>query len=170
MSPKNFGSEKIFTFKNFWFRIIGPTKSWVPKNVCPKNFGFNNILCQKKMLCQKNLGKGVYPYVFGHSKQLSLNKFFDPSTPSMRKGCNGREKNGEKNRKKIMIIVATPSLPAVMLQQSLPKQLIRRSCRNTLLEFLQYGWSNMISVYNLNLSYCGRVRPDKTPPLYISSI
>ena len=47
--------------------------------------------------------KGVYPYGFGHSKQLSLNKFFDPSTPSMRKGRNGgenREKNGgEKKRK-----------------------------------------------------------------------
>ena len=39
--------------------------------------------------------KGVYPQVFGHSKQLSLNKFFDPSTPSMRKGRDG-EKNGEK--------------------------------------------------------------------------
>ena len=32
---------------------------------------------------------GVYPQVFGHSKQLSLNKFFDPSTPSMRKGREG---------------------------------------------------------------------------------
>ena len=31
--------------------------------------------------------KGVY--------QLSLNKFFDPSTPSMRKGCNGEEKTDE---------------------------------------------------------------------------
>ena len=40
--------------------------------------------------------KGVYPKVFGRSKQLSLNKFFDPSTPSMRKGCDG----GKKNRKK----------------------------------------------------------------------
>ena len=28
--------------------------------------------------------KGVYPQVFWHSKQLLLNKFFDPSTPSMR--------------------------------------------------------------------------------------
>ena len=36
--------------------------------------------------------KGVYPYVFGHSKQLSLNKFFDPSTPSMRKVDDGEEK------------------------------------------------------------------------------
>ena len=27
--------------------------------------------------------KGVYPLVFGHSKQLSLNKFFDPTTPSL---------------------------------------------------------------------------------------
>ena len=25
--------------------------------------------------------KGVYLWVFGHSKQLSQNKFFDPSTP-----------------------------------------------------------------------------------------
>ena len=34
--------------------------------------------------------KGVYSKVFGHSKQLSLNKFFDPSTPSMRKEGDGR--------------------------------------------------------------------------------
>ena len=35
--------------------------------------------------------KGVYTQVFGRSRQLSLNKLFDPSTPSMRKGCD-REK------------------------------------------------------------------------------
>ena len=29
--------------------------------------------------------KGVYPYVFGRAKQLLKDKFFDPSTPSMRK-------------------------------------------------------------------------------------
>ena len=41
--------------------------------------------------------KGVYPYVFGRSKQLSLNKFFDPSTPSMRKGRDGEKmENGKK--------------------------------------------------------------------------
>ena len=33
--------------------------------------------------------KRVYPRVFGGSRQLSPNKFFDPSTPSMRKGCDG---------------------------------------------------------------------------------
>ena len=34
----------------------------------------------------------------GHFKQLSLNKFFDPSTPSMRKGRDGEKKwNGKKN-------------------------------------------------------------------------
>ena len=33
--------------------------------------------------------KGVYPQVFGYSKQLSQNKFFDPSIPSMRKGRDG---------------------------------------------------------------------------------
>ena len=27
--------------------------------------------------------KSVYPYGVRHSKQLSLNKFFDPSTPSL---------------------------------------------------------------------------------------
>ena len=43
--------------------------------------------------------KGVYPQVFGHSKQLSLNKFFDPSTPSMRKGRDGGEKTGGKKEK-----------------------------------------------------------------------
>ena len=42
--------------------------------------------------------KGVYPYVFGRSRQLSLNKFFDPSTPSMRKGHDG-EKNGKHGKK-----------------------------------------------------------------------
>merc|ERR1711954_502032 len=36
--------------------------------------------------------KGVYPLVLGHSKQLSLNKFFDLSTPSMRKVDDGEEK------------------------------------------------------------------------------
>ena len=41
----------------------------------------------------------------------SLNKFFDPSTPSMRKGRDGG-KTGEK-KKRIMKIVATTSLPAV---------------------------------------------------------
>ena len=36
--------------------------------------------------------KGVYPQVFGHSKQLSLIKFIDPSTPSMTKGRDGEKK------------------------------------------------------------------------------
>ena len=36
--------------------------------------------------------KGVYLQVFGHSKQLSQNKFFDPSTPSMIKVDNGEKK------------------------------------------------------------------------------
>ena len=43
--------------------------------------------------------RGVYPYVFGHSKQLSLNKFIDPSTPSLRKVDDG-EKKRRKNRNK----------------------------------------------------------------------
>ena len=42
--------------------------------------------------------EGCLPEVFGRSKQLSLNKFFDPNTPSMRKGRDGgKKKTGEKN-------------------------------------------------------------------------
>ena len=46
--------------------------------------------------------KGVYPWVFGRSNQLLLNKFFDPSTPSMRKGRDGgkKKRGGEKTGKK----------------------------------------------------------------------
>ena len=43
--------------------------------------------------------KGVYPKVFGRSKQLSLNKFFDQSTPSMKKGRDREKKTGEKKEK-----------------------------------------------------------------------
>ena len=42
-------------------------------------------------------GKGLYPKVFGHFKQLSLNKFFDLTTPSMRKVDDGEKKKKEKN-------------------------------------------------------------------------
>ena len=44
--------------------------------------------------------KGVQPKVIGHFKQLSLNKFFDTSTPSMRKGRDGGEKMKKKEKKK----------------------------------------------------------------------
>ena len=40
---------------------------------------------------RRGLERGV-PLFFGHSHQLSLNKFFDPSTPSMRKGRDGEKK------------------------------------------------------------------------------
>ena len=77
---------------------------------------------QYRTACKIQNGRQGAPkwQVFGRSRQLSLNKFFDPSTPSMRKGRDG-EKNGKKNgknggkkKKKIqMKIVATTSLPAV---------------------------------------------------------
>ena len=43
------------------------------------------------------MGGRVDPKVVWHFKQLLLNKFFDPSTPSMRK-VNDGEKNEEKKR------------------------------------------------------------------------
>ena len=42
--------------------------------------------------------KGVYPQIFGRSKQLSPNKFFDPSTPSMRKVDDGEKKKRKKEK------------------------------------------------------------------------
>ena len=57
------------------------------------------------------MADGVWK-VFWHSKQLSLNKFFDPKTPSMRKGRDGVKKNVKK-RKRQMRMVATTSLAAV---------------------------------------------------------
>ena len=47
----------------------------------------------------QNGRKFVYSLVFERSKLLSLNKFFDPSTPSMRKGRD-RGKTGKKKGKK----------------------------------------------------------------------
>ena len=44
--------------------------------------------------------KGVYPKVIRGFKQLSLNKFFDQSTPSMRKGDDGEEKKEKKKKRK----------------------------------------------------------------------
>ena len=45
---------------------------------------------------RRGLERGL-PLDFGHSCQFLLNKFFDPSTPSTRKGCDGEveEKNSE---------------------------------------------------------------------------
>ena len=76
--------------------------------------------------------KGVYPKVFGHTKQLLLNKFFDPSTPSMRKGCDGRKKTGKKRveiTKRMVKIVATTSLPAVD-HPNADRWNAARSCQN----------------------------------------
>ena len=50
--------------------------------------------------------KGVYPLVLGRSRQLSLNKFFDPSAPSMRKLDDGKRK------KKIMSFLVGANIVA----------------------------------------------------------
>ena len=47
--------------------------------------------------------KGVYPYVLGRSRQRSLNKFIDPSAPSMRKVDDGKkEKKKEKKENNVV--------------------------------------------------------------------
>ena len=55
--------------------------------------------------------KGVYSKVFGRSKQLSQNKFFDQSMPSMRKVYNG-EKEEKKREKRMLFKVATNDVVA----------------------------------------------------------
>ena len=42
-------------------------------------------------------GKGSTPWIFGRSRQLSINNFFDPSAPSMRK-VDDREKKKKKKK------------------------------------------------------------------------
>ena len=69
---------------------------------------------QRFTVCKIQNGRqGAAKWPTGRYKQLSLNKFFDPSTPSMRKGRDGEKKTGEKEKKRWMKIVATTSLPAV---------------------------------------------------------
>ena len=55
--------------------------------------------------------KGVYNKVFGRSRQLSLNKFLDPSTPSLRKVDNGEKKEKEKRMSFIVITNLVASKP-----------------------------------------------------------
>ena len=59
--------------------------------------------------------KGVQSYVIGRSRQLSLNKFFDRSNPSMRKVDDGKKekRKKKKEKKRMAFLVATTSLPAV---------------------------------------------------------
>ena len=76
--------DQVFEIITDWSRLTMEVKSGYLKqymiNTCPK-------------------------WPMGSGKQLSLNKFFDPSTPSMRKGRDGEKrkkngKNGGKKRKK----------------------------------------------------------------------
>ena len=48
---------------------------------------------------RRGLERGL-PLGLGRSRLLSLNKFFDPSTPSMRKVDNGEKKKGKKKKEK----------------------------------------------------------------------
>ena len=48
---------------------------------------------------QWGLERGL-PLGFGRSRQLSLNKFFDRSTPSMRKVDDGKRKKKRKEKRK----------------------------------------------------------------------
>ena len=51
-------------------------------------------------------------YVFGCSRQLFLNKFFDPSTPSMRKVDDGEKEEEEKTNERIMLFIVASNFVA----------------------------------------------------------
>ena len=55
---------------------------------------------QRRTACKIEYGRqGAPKWPTGSgklSKQLLLNKLFDPSTPSMRKGCDGEKKKSDK--------------------------------------------------------------------------
>ena len=74
--------------------------------------------------------KGVYPWVLGRSCQLLLNKFFDPSIPSMRKVDDGKRKE-KKRKKRMTFLVATTSLTAVYRLND-DRWNAARSCQNDL--------------------------------------
>ena len=68
-------------------------------------------------------------WVFGLSRQLSLNKFFDPSTPSMRK-VDDRETKKKKEKKRMSFIVAARSCQK--------KQFVGFAGR------VEYGWNDFL--------------------------
>ena len=74
------------------------------KRMC--NTSLAALLSKSKMAARgpQNDGRVLercLPLGFWRSKQLLLNKFFGPSTPSMRKVDNGEEKNGGETKNKI---------------------------------------------------------------------
>ena len=71
-----------------------------------------NLSAKSKMAAKgpQNGRRGrCLPLGFGHSKQLSLNKFFDLSTPSMRKGRVGGKKKTVENSGHY--VIASSQLP-----------------------------------------------------------
>ena len=74
--------------------------------------------------------KGVNPKVFGRSHQLSLNKFFNPSAPSMRKVDDG-EKKKKKNNNGVFSghYVIASSLPPERLRPNDDRWNAARSCQ-----------------------------------------
>ena len=105
--------------------------------------------------------KGVYPYVFGRSKQLSLNKFFDPSAPSMRKVRDGGKKTGKKKKKRLMKIVATTSLPAVDRPNAHRWNASRSRQKHQLRDSFKFYYPTLGEVYRIPPT-----KPDTGPYLY----
>ena len=116
----------ISIFKHQRLTYIGGIKA-SPSHTC--NFKINKSLAEKGKLAHRlqcrtackiqNGRRGAPKWTTGSwkvstPKQLLLNKFFDPSTPSMRKGNSGeRRRKRRMEKKRLMRIVATMSLPAV---------------------------------------------------------
>ena len=74
-------------------------------------------------------------YVIAHFEPLSLNKFLDPSTPSMRKVGDGEKKRKEKKRKRKKKITA--EIVATNVVASRPPNGDRLQCRPLVPKFKQ---------------------------------
>ena len=100
-------------------------------------------------------GRRVYPLVLARSRQLSVNKFFDPSALSMRKVYDGEKK--EKKKQKIMsFLVATnvvanrPPERRMLMPKNTAKRHVHSSiCMSCKDSFLRFSFFQVMIIFKV---------------------
>ena len=101
---------RIVTKYSLYYKLLIHSQYLMRVSCCWSICCFIHYIVTDEKMIKMNLKMqdNLNPWVFGRSRQLSLNKFLDLSTPSMRKGHDGGEmgnkngkqkKNGKKRRK-----------------------------------------------------------------------